>query len=186
VDKLGTPIAVHGGGTDLIYPHHESELAQAQAAGIVDFVRHWVHVAMVEYQGEKMSKSLGNLVFVHELLQSVPGPAVRILLSQHHYRAAWSYDDEELHSAEDRYRSYLRAMRGGGGVEAKEAVRLRASFLERVDDDLDLPGALQVMDSAVLSVTQVPAATTMSAVGADELLGGMLELLGAGAVPVEA
>ena len=70
---LGHPIDIHGGGDDLIFPHHESEIAQAEAAGVAPYVRHWTHVAMVDHEGVKMSKSLGNLVFVRDLVARVPG-----------------------------------------------------------------------------------------------------------------
>ena len=101
---LGHPIDIHGGGDDLIYPHHESEIAQAEAAGVAPYVRHWSHVAMVKLAGVKMSKSLGNLVFVSDLVARVPGGAVRILLSSHHYRQSWNYDDAEVAGAGERMR----------------------------------------------------------------------------------
>ena len=78
---LGHPVDIHGGGDDLIFPHHESEIAQAEAAGVAPYVRHWTHVAMVNHEGVKMSKSLGNLVFVRDLITPRPGcrraPAAR-------------------------------------------------------------------------------------------------------------
>ena len=94
--ELGTPLDVHGGGDDLIFPHHEFEIAQAAGVGISPYARLWVHVAMVGYQGEKMSKSLGNLVFVRQLLERVPAATVRLLLAGHHHRAAWEYTEADL------------------------------------------------------------------------------------------
>jgi L-cysteine:1D-myo-inositol 2-amino-2-deoxy-alpha-D-glucopyranoside ligase len=144
--ELGTPIDVHGGGDDLIFPHHDSEIAQAAGVGISPYVTLWVHVAMVGYRGEKMSKSLGNLVFVRQLLERVPGATVRLLLAGHHHRAAWEYTDRELEAAEARRRRYVRAARAGSSLDGAEADRWRAEFLERIDDDLDAPGALEVVD----------------------------------------
>ncbi len=144
--ELGTPIDVHGGGDDLIFPHHESEIAQAAGAGISPYARLWVHVAMVGYRGEKMSKSLGNLVFVRQLLERVPAATVRLLLAGHHHRAAWEYTDADLDAAEARRRRYATAARARPALESAEADGWRASFLERIDDDLDAPGALQVAD----------------------------------------
>ena len=142
----GHPIDVHGGGTDLIFPHHESEIAQAAGAGISPYARLWVHVAMVGYQGEKMSKSIGNLVFVRQLLERVPAATVRLLLAGHHHRAAWEYTDQDLAAADARRLRYAGAARAGATLDRGEAEGWRASFLERIDDDLDAPGALVVTD----------------------------------------
>ena len=83
-------IDLHGGGSDLIFPHHECERAQSEAATGQPFVRHWMHQAMVCYEGEKMSKSLGNLVFVSELLKDWDPRAIRLAVLEHHYRSSWN------------------------------------------------------------------------------------------------
>ncbi|MGH9116061.1 MAG: cysteine--tRNA ligase, partial [Acidimicrobiales bacterium] len=85
--ELGETIDLHGGGSDLIFPHHECETAQSEAATGSRFVRHWMHAGMVRLDGVKMSKSLGNLVFVHDLLKEWEGPAVRLAVLAHHYRS---------------------------------------------------------------------------------------------------
>ena len=91
--ELGTTIDLHGGGTDLIFPHHECESAQSEAATGSVFVRHWMHVGMVGLGGEKMSKSLGNLVFVHELLEQGHDPAaIRLALLSQSYRLGLGVD----------------------------------------------------------------------------------------------
>jgi L-cysteine:1D-myo-inositol 2-amino-2-deoxy-alpha-D-glucopyranoside ligase len=143
---LGHPIDIHGGGDDLIYPHHESEIAQAEAAGVAPYVRHWTHVAMVNHQGEKMSKSLGNLIFVRDLVERVPGAAVRLLLGAHHYRTSWAYDDSEVDAAAARHRRYGESMRSGGTLSRDAATGHERRFFERLDDDLDTPGALVELD----------------------------------------
>ncbi|MDZ7733394.1 MAG: hypothetical protein U5R31_10025 [Acidimicrobiia bacterium] len=84
--ELGTTIDLHGGGSDLVFPHHECEAAQSEAATGEPFVRHWMHQAMVRMDGEKMSKSLGNLVFVSELLKDRRPGAIRLACVVHHYR----------------------------------------------------------------------------------------------------
>src|SRR5215216_2928033 len=94
--ELGTTIDLHGGGTDLIFPHHESERAQSEAATGEPFVRHWMHVAMVRMAGEKMSKSLGNLVFVSELRKDWDPMAIRLMIVENHYRTGWEWDDSRL------------------------------------------------------------------------------------------
>ncbi|MBO0748474.1 MAG: cysteine--tRNA ligase, partial [Acidimicrobiaceae bacterium] len=84
--ELGETIDLHGGGSDLIFPHHECEAAQSEAATGVTFVRHWLHAPMVRLEGTKMSKSLGNLLFVHDLLKDWEAPAIRLAVLAHHYR----------------------------------------------------------------------------------------------------
>ena len=137
--ELGTTIDLHGGGDDLIFPHHECEAAQSEAATGEAFVRHWMHVGMVRLGGEKMSKSLGNLVFVHTLLETHDPAAVRLSLLAHHYRASWDFDGGLLDVAADRLERWRAAGEGKGGLDAARA---------RLDDDLDTPGALAAIDEA--------------------------------------
>jgi L-cysteine:1D-myo-inositol 2-amino-2-deoxy-alpha-D-glucopyranoside ligase len=144
--ELSLPMELHGGGDDLIYPHHESEIAQAAAAGVPAFSRHWVHVAMVGYHGEKMSKSLGNLVFVRDLLSSTPSGVVRLMLCAHHHRTAWEYNGTELISAQLRYNDYQAAMSSGLRFTNTDAQAVYDDFISRIDDDLDTPGALAILD----------------------------------------
>ncbi|HLC87955.1 MAG TPA: cysteine--tRNA ligase [Patescibacteria group bacterium] len=99
---LGEQIDIHGGGMDLIYPHHESELAQSEAySGKKPFVKNWMHIAMVSYQGEKMSKSLGNLVLVYDLLKKYSPNAIRLMLLLNHYRKPWEYTEEQMKKAQE-------------------------------------------------------------------------------------
>ncbi|MHB1508455.1 MAG: cysteine--tRNA ligase [Acidimicrobiales bacterium] len=137
--ELGTTIDLHGGGDDLVFPHHECEAAQSEAATGKMFVRHWMHVAMVRLGGEKMSKSLGNLVFVHTLLERHDPAAVRLALLAQHYRVSWDFDGALLQDATERLERWRRAGEGSGGLDEAR---------ERLDDDLDSPGALKAIDSA--------------------------------------
>ena len=91
--ELGTTIDLHGGGADLIFPHHECERAQSEAATGELFVRHWMHTALISMDGQKMSKSLGNLVFVDRLRTEYDPMAIRLGLIEHHYRTEWEWDD---------------------------------------------------------------------------------------------
>ncbi|HMD44754.1 MAG TPA: cysteine--tRNA ligase [Acidimicrobiales bacterium] len=143
VRELGVTIDVHGGGRDLIFPHHECERAQSESVTGEPFVRHWMHVGMVGKNGEKMSKSLGNLVFVSDLVKDWEPMVVRLALLAHHYRSDWEWGPGDLTSALNR----LAAWRAAGGDPAPavgdgalEAVR------QRLDDDLDAPGALALLD----------------------------------------
>jgi len=138
--ELGLTIDLHGGGTDLVFPHHECEAAQSEAATGETFVRHWMHAGMIRLGGEKMAKSLGNLVFVEDLLRTHEPAALRLALAAHHYRAELDWDDGLLKTAEERLSSWRRA---GAGRAALGEVRTR------LDDDLDTPGALEAIDRAV-------------------------------------
>lgn len=140
--ELGVTIDLHGGGTDLIFPHHECEAAQSQAATGSPFVRHWMHVAMVRMDGEKMSKSLGNLVFVHDLISQWEPAAVRLAVLAHHYRDSWEWNDHVMPRAAERLDSWRAAVSGRDANVVLEEVRVA------LDDDLDTPLALSVMDAA--------------------------------------
>ena len=138
--ELDVTIDLHGGGTDLIFPHHECERAQSESATGQPFVRHWMHQAMVRMDGEKMSKSLGNLVFVSELLKEYDPRSIRLAVLGHHYRDSWEWHDELMPTATERLESWLVA---GPGDGALEEVRVA------LDEDLDTPAAVAAIDAAV-------------------------------------
>jgi L-cysteine:1D-myo-inositol 2-amino-2-deoxy-alpha-D-glucopyranoside ligase len=150
-ETLGTPLDLHGGGTDLIFPHHECEIAQSESLEEGPFAEHWMHSAMVSYEGEKMSKSLGNLVFVSDLLKTWDARTIRLALMRHHYRAGFEWYDTDLEDgAALLHRLVAAASRPTGPDPAPFAARVRAAL----DDDLDAPRAVEVLDdlaSAVLS-----------------------------------
>lgn len=175
--ELALPIDLHGGGDDLIYPHHESEVAQAVAAGVPEFCRHWVHGAMVGYRGAKMSKSLGNIVFVRDLLTTTPGGAVRLMLCAHHHRTAWEYSDAELASAQVRYGDYQSAMSSELRFTHTDAQLVHDDFVARIDDDLDTPGALAVLDE-VAGRPVVPGDEHVADVTAAQVMTPLLTMLG--------
>jgi L-cysteine:1D-myo-inositol 2-amino-2-deoxy-alpha-D-glucopyranoside ligase len=137
---LGETIDLHGGGRDLVFPHHECEVAQSESVTGQPFVRHWLHVGLVGLGGIKMSKSLGNLVFVSDLLKEWEPVVVRLALLAHHYRGDWEWEDADLATAAGRLERWRAAGSGSGSVEALEAVR------HALDDDLDTPGALVALD----------------------------------------
>ena len=139
--ELGSTIDLHGGGTDLIFPHHECEAAQSEAATGARFVRHWLHAPMVEYDGTKLSKSLGNLVFISELVKEWDPMAVRLAIVDHSYRTPWIWHDGLLPQATERLERW-RAAESGDGTASVEDVRAA------LDDDLDLPRALRAIDDA--------------------------------------
>ncbi len=138
--ELGTTIDLHGGGADLIFPHHECERAQSEAATGELFVRHWMHTALIRKDGEKMSKSLGNLVFVDKLRETWDPRAIRLAIIEHHYRTEWEWDDELMPRNAARLDAWNR--RPARNPELVDEVRAR------LDDDLDTPGALAAIDAA--------------------------------------
>jgi len=140
---LGATIDLHGGGTDLIFPHHECERAQSESVTGAPFVRHWMHVAMVAMEGHKMSKSRGNLVFVDRLRSEHDPMAVRLLLIEHHYRGEWEWDP----SSPTRNEARLAAWRAGGRASSSLIDEVRAAL----DDDLDTPSAVAAIDAAAAS-----------------------------------
>jgi len=148
---LGPTLDLHGGGTDLIFPHHEAEVAQSEALTGKPYVRHWLHSAMVAYEGEKMSKSLGNLVFVSDLLKQADPRAIRLALMRHHYRAGFEWHDTDIEEGTALLHRLLAAASRPDGADARPfAERVRAAL----DNDLDAPRALDALDdlaSAVLS-----------------------------------
>ena len=152
--ELGTTIDLHGGGADLIFPHHECEAAQSEAATGEPFVRHWMHQAMVRMDGEKMSKSLGNLVFVSELRQAWDPRAIRLAVLANHYRHGWDWDDKVMPAAAERLARW-QAGSGADGAAALAAVR------EALDDDLDTPAAVAAVDDAADAGVDVSGAAAL-------------------------
>lgn len=162
---LGQPVDVHGGGSDLVYPHHESELAQAEGVpGGKPFVLHWVHTGTVHMAGEKMSKSLGNLAWVDDLIGRHPPAALRAHLLRRHYRGDWEFREGEL---ELETRGGASAEAGDGRASFNPAAD-RAAFYRALDTDLDTPVAMRILDRAAAS----------SEPAAEELLREGRELLG--------
>jgi L-cysteine:1D-myo-inositol 2-amino-2-deoxy-alpha-D-glucopyranoside ligase len=139
--ELGTTIDLHGGGTDLIFPHHECERAQSEAATGEPFVTHWMHTALIAKDGEKMSKSLGNLVFVDALRKEWDPAAIRLGIVGHHYRTEWSWDDRLMPDSAARLETWREAS-GGYPSDVLDQVR------DALDDDLDTPRALSAIDDA--------------------------------------
>jgi L-cysteine:1D-myo-inositol 2-amino-2-deoxy-alpha-D-glucopyranoside ligase len=145
MDHLGVPVDVQGGGTDLVFPHHEMSAAHARAlSGAPAFAGAFVHQGMVGLDGEKMSKSRGNLVLVSQLRREGVDPmAIRLTLLAKHHREDWMYDDAMLVDAQQRLETWRKALSGNGGPVADQTVEdIRAALA----DDLDSPRALQAVD----------------------------------------
>jgi len=156
---LGPSIDIHGGGADLIFPHHECEVAQSENAfGVEPFARTWVHVAMVGYNGEKMSKSLGNLVLVSDVLKDYSADAIRLYLFSNHYRSPWDFEDAELERwarvADDLIEA---AEFPAYGIEEElDVSNLRDRFFNALDDDLNTPIAIEVLQEIGTGILEAP------------------------------
>jgi cysteinyl-tRNA synthetase len=154
---LGATFDIHGGGIDLIFPHHENEVAQSHAAGD-GFARYWVHNGLVRIGGEKMSKSLGNSLLIDSMLTTVRAAELRYYLGQAHYRSEIDYTPAALAEAATSYRRIegfvTRAAElvpggGSGGQDGTDPAALPHPFIAAMDDDLGVPQALAVLHEAV-------------------------------------
>jgi cysteinyl-tRNA synthetase len=147
---LGPAFDIHGGGMDLLFPHHENEIAQSKAAGD-GFARYWMHNAWVTTSGEKMSKSLGNSLLVSEVVKRVRPVELRYYLGSAHYRSMLEFSDEALAEAASGYRrieGFLRRAEESLG-DRPAATAVPAAFAAALDDDLGVPQALAVLHDTV-------------------------------------
>jgi L-cysteine:1D-myo-inositol 2-amino-2-deoxy-alpha-D-glucopyranoside ligase len=142
---LDKTIDIHMGGADLLFPHHESSIAQVEpVTHEKPFVRYWMHIAMVHHAGEKMSKSLGNLVMIRDLLKDWSADAIRLYLAMHHYRQVWSHDEAELNEAAQLEKILLAAVGAKSGAgDSLNISTSQAAFVAAMEEDLDTPLALR-------------------------------------------
>ncbi len=160
--ELGLPFDIHGGATDLIFPHHENERAQSEAATGKQFVKYWMHGGLLQVNSEKMSKSLGNFLLLKDVLASYPVPVIRLLMLQTHYRSPLDFSTERLDEARtafERLENMVREVRfvrsrpapGSGASESERAALVsavsdaRSRFDAEMDDDFNSAGALGVL-----------------------------------------
>ena len=147
MSTLGEQIDIHGGGIDLLFPHHEAEIAQSEGAtGKKPFVRYWMHTGNIFYRGEKMSKSKGNLVLVSSLLQKYTANALRWLLFSHHYRESWEFKEKELDKAEQTF-ARLAKLISQKRSSADNKI-LWQMFANAMNDNLDTPKTLLLIKNA--------------------------------------
>ncbi len=145
---LGAQIDLHGGGLDLLFPHHENEIAQTEAyTDVIPFSRFWLHHGLLQMKGEKMSKSLGNLITIREGLERYGADAIRIFVLGSHYRSPLTYSEEAIeasHSAAERLRTAVEAQ-DPGSDKAVDAAGFKERFVAAMDDDLNTAQALAAM-----------------------------------------
>jgi len=143
---LGETIDIHGGGHDLVFPHHENELAQSTCAhGGKVFARYWVHNGFLTMNSEKMAKSLGNVRLVHDLVKEHPGEAIRLALINGHYRQPLDWTDETIPQARAQLDRLYGALRDLESVTAAPGVRAPQAFVDALEDDLNTPMALAAL-----------------------------------------
>lgn len=143
--SLGEQIDIHGGGKDLIYPHHESEIAQSeQGTGKKPFAKYWLHTGIVSYEGRKMSKSLGNLVLVSDLMQKYSPNSIRFLLLSNHYRSDWEFKESELNAAENKISQLINGLQASTQINEKPGKRF-LEFESAMENDMDTTKALEIM-----------------------------------------
>ena len=176
---LGETFDIHGGGLDLVFPHHENEIAQSEAAGY-GFAKRWLHNAWVTQSGEKMSKSLGNTLQVHEILKSVRGIELRWYLGGAHYRSMLEYSPEALQEAATNFKRIENFLhRATELVGAQPSPRINSEFTAAMNDDLAVPAALATISENLRLGNQAITDNDIAAVSknADEIRGA-LEILG--------
>ncbi|MDR2716003.1 MAG: cysteine--tRNA ligase [Coriobacteriaceae bacterium] len=193
---LGLPFDIHGGGADLVFPHHENECAQSEAVCGEGFARYWMHGGMLQVNAEKMSKSLGNFRLLREVLEDTDAAVLRMLMLQTHYRSPLDFSEERLHvaaSALGRIKNAVanlewlikNAAEGEPSLDLaafKDATRaLRVAFIVAMDDDINTAGALGEVFSFVNSLNAQLAETSVTSGDVEALAGArsaLLELLG--------
>jgi L-cysteine:1D-myo-inositol 2-amino-2-deoxy-alpha-D-glucopyranoside ligase len=170
---LDKKVDIHGGGSDLIYPHHESEIAQSEHfTGEKPFSQFWMHTGAVMYEGEKMSKSLGNLVMVSKLLKTYSPNAIRLMLLRHHYRTPWDFRQKDLDEAQRHIEDIEETVKIKPAFPGEEDMPMIKQFTEALENDLDTPKALAIIFELAQEQEAAPTLTNQQA------LQSMLNVLG--------
>jgi len=171
---LGEAIDIHGGGRDLIFPHHENERAQSCCAYGDDFVRYWIHNAFIDMDGEKMSKSLGNVRTVRELLKRFPGEVLRFALLSAHYRSALNFSGDLLTSARGTLDTFYGALRRHRDVEPATLAAADSRVLIALLDDINTPEAVAALHAAASALNKSDDPEEIALAKAELMVGGGL------------
>jgi len=153
---LGDTFDIHGGGPDLLFPHHENEIAQSECATGHKFVHTWMHAGAIRVNKEKMSKSLGNFFTIREILETYPAEVVRYFLVSSHYRSQVDYSEENLEEAGRTLTRLYHALRGVLPAKAADVADTEhdRAFAEAMDDDFNTAGAIAVLHSVANEINQ--------------------------------
>ena len=171
---LGEAIDIHGGGRDLVFPHHENERAQSCCAYGGDFVRYWMHNAFIDMDGEKMSKSLGNVRTVRELLSLFPGEVLRFALLSAHYRSALNFSSELLSSARGTLDTFYGALRRHGDIAAAALNAKDSRVFSALLDDMNTPEAIAALHAAASTLNKSNDPEEIALAKAELTVGGRL------------
>ena len=179
---LGETFDIHGGGSDLMFPHHENEIAQSEAASGKKFVYTWMHNGPVRVDDEKMSKSLGNFFTIREVLKKYPAEVIRYFLLSSHYRSAINYSEENLQTAYGALERFYNALKGfqAGQEQAADNTDYEKRFHAAMEDDFNTPEAIGVLFELVREINRVKDSDAMQAeqlVALLKKLGGVLGIL---------
>ncbi len=172
---LGETIDIHGGGHDLIFPHHENERAQSTCAhGGKIFARVWIHNGFLTMNSEKMSKSIGNVLLIREILKHAPGEALRLALLTAHYRQPLDWNDGAIADARRKLDRFYGALRDTAHVAPASGVRAPESFVAALEDDLNTPAALAELFELVRELNKATDAVDQARFKAQLLDAGLL------------
>jgi len=180
---LGTTFDIHAGGPDLIFPHHENEIAQSEAATGACFANYWLHCGPLRVDNEKMSKSLGNFFTIRDVLESHQAEVVRFLLLSSHYRSPINYSEDSLHTAHAQLERFYAALRDFGEVAPADADALARSaytqrFIDALNDDFNTPEALAVLHELVSEMNPLSRVSDPKAAELAAVLKGLGAILG--------
>ena len=155
---LGEPFDIHGGGMDLMFPHHENEIAQSEGASGAEFVRTWMHNGFLNVDDTKMSKSLGNFFTIEDVLKKFDGETVRFFMLRTHYRSPFNFSDQLLDETRTSLKRLYTALQAAGDMPALPAIDWTepraAAFKAAMDDDFNSPGAVAVLFELAASINR--------------------------------
>ncbi|NLD14773.1 MAG: cysteine--tRNA ligase [Gammaproteobacteria bacterium] len=175
---LGDSFDIHGGGPDLVFPHHENEIAQSEAATGQTYAETWMHAGAVRVDGEKMSKSLGNFFTIREVLEKYPAEVVRYLLVSSHYRSPINYSEDSLKEAKGALERFYLALKGLERVAPSGGEAFVERFTAAMNDDFNTPEACAVLFEMVREVNRLKASDMQAATGLAAQLRKLAEVLG--------
>ncbi|SDH79493.1 cysteine--tRNA ligase [Pseudomonas panipatensis] len=175
---LGETFDIHGGGPDLVFPHHENEIAQSEAATGKPYAATWMHAGAVRVDGEKMSKSLGNFFTIREVLEKYHPEVVRFLLVSSHYRSPINYSEDNLKEAKGALERFYTALRGLPSVAAAGGEAFAERFAAAMDDDFGTPEAVAVLFEMVREINRLRDSDLQAAAGLAARLRELASVLG--------
>ena len=175
---LGDTFDIHGGGPDLVFPHHENEIAQSEAATGKPYAAAWMHAGAVRVDGEKMSKSLGNFFTIRDVLEKYHPEVVRYLLVASHYRSSINYSEDNLREAKSALERFYNGLKGLPSVPASGGEDFAARFAAAMDDDFNTPEACAVLFDMVREVNRLRESDLNAAAALAARLRELAEVLG--------